>query len=252
MVKSLFVAWQDPDTRAWFPVGRLMCNNGKYCFSYTKGALASNNFIPFGRMTGLYSTYESETLFPLFTNRILEKSRPEYNKYLTWLGLTETSADPFLVLSLTEGLRGTDGLEIFPCPEPTVNNKYKVSFFLRSLRYLNKCSIERANSLKAGDQLLVMRDVQNKFDRLALALRTDDPATIVGYCPRYLCSDFGKLVDAGAGGSVEVVRVNLDAPLQMRVLCNFESNWPANFSPCSDDLFLSLDTTEGNACAGRP
>ena len=37
-MRTLFLAWQDPVARRWFPVGRLEYSDGLYSFVYTKGA----------------------------------------------------------------------------------------------------------------------------------------------------------------------------------------------------------------------
>ena len=50
-MKAVYVTWQDPETRTWYPVGRLTYQDGTYAFAYTRGAKASKNFAPFGRMT---------------------------------------------------------------------------------------------------------------------------------------------------------------------------------------------------------
>src|SRR5258708_4204998 len=85
-MKQLFIAWQDPSSRKWIPVGKLSKVRSGYTFEYTRGAKESDRFVPFGRMKELHDTYYSEKIFPLFANRILAKSRPEYGDYLRWLG----------------------------------------------------------------------------------------------------------------------------------------------------------------------
>ena len=37
-MKILYLAWQDPQSRQWFPVGKLSVEGGIYRFVYTKGA----------------------------------------------------------------------------------------------------------------------------------------------------------------------------------------------------------------------
>src|SRR5712691_11405148 len=101
-MKALYLAWQDPASREWLPVGRLTYENKRYRFVYTSGAKKSKNFFPFGRMRDLESVYESTDLFPLFANRILSKSRPEYQQFLHWLNVTEDEADPLALLARTE------------------------------------------------------------------------------------------------------------------------------------------------------
>ncbi len=83
MKNKLILAWKNPNTRTWTPVGILEYKENKYFFNYTKGAKVEN-FNPFGQMIDLEKTYESETLFPIFQNRLLSKSRPEYEDYLEW------------------------------------------------------------------------------------------------------------------------------------------------------------------------
>jgi hypothetical protein len=137
-MKALFITWQDPETRRWIPVGRLTFAKGAYQFAYTRGAKESKNFVPFGRMLDLDVVYLSSELFPLFSNRILPKSRPQYRDYLDWLGLDESKANGLDVLARSGGQRATDTLEIVPCPEPTSDNNYMVYFFGHGLRHLSQ------------------------------------------------------------------------------------------------------------------
>ena len=118
-VKQLYLAWQNPKNRSWHPVGVLTIDeNGTNRFVYTKGAQSSENFAFFGRMTDPFSVYESKELFPLFKNRLLAESRPEYKKYLKWLDIGEDEDNPFNMLAMTEGIKATDTLEVFKCPTP--------------------------------------------------------------------------------------------------------------------------------------
>jgi hypothetical protein len=241
-MKALFVAWQEPNSRRWVPVGRLTYENGTYRFVYTRGAKESKNFTPFGRMVDLDAAYVSEVLFPLFANRVLPKSRPEYQDYLRWMGLSEKDHDDLEVLARTGGLRATDTLEMFPCPEPTKNNSYEVFFFSHGLRHLIPENQERINSLKYGEELYLMRDVQNPHDPMALLMRTSDPMSLVGYCPRYYSAEFTRLLEAVGKDTVKVTveQMNPDAPSQLRLLCKLSAPWPANFAPCAKDEFVPL------------
>ena len=241
-MKTLFVAWQDPKSREWYPVGRLT-HDGRYRFVYTAGARVSPDFLPFGRMTDLYATYESESLFPLFTNRLLPKSRPEYADYLRWLDVNEDDPlSPLAILARSGGLRSTDSLEIFPEPERTPDGYYEVTFVVHGLRYLPKSAIDHIEQLKPGVRLYAMLDVQNPFHSLALALRTDLPPVFIGYCPRYLCKDFQKVLEFSKPENAKVLvrKVNADAPPQYRVLCKFSAPWPTQFDPCKGSRYRPL------------
>lgn len=241
-MKTLFLAWQDPQSRHWLTVGRLTFENNLYKFVYTSGALESQNFSCFARMDDLYSSYVSEELFPLFANRILSKSRPEYNDFIRWLTAdNEPKDDVFTMLALTGGVRGTDLLEIFPCPEPDASGNYNINFFCHGLRHLPNESSARVRALPPGEKLFALLDVQNPFDPLALALRTDDPTTLVGYCPRYLAEDFNFYLKHDPDVvKFKVLKVNPDAPEQMRLLCNMTAPWLKHCKPCSNDQYRPL------------
>lgn len=246
-MRKLFIVWQDPEKRRWYPVGRLSFEDGIYRFNYTKGALQAKKtkrFVPFGRMQDFNVTYESEELFPLFANRLLSEKRPEYQDYVKWLQLEQDSLGnkQLAMLAITGGMRRTDSLEILPCPIPTNDNKYEVLFFVHGLSHIDKNNINCVNNLKKGDRLFFMLDVQNKFDATAIILRTDDPVALVGYCPRYLTKDFYTILKkCGASiPNITIEQVNLDAPLQLRLLCKFSAPWPKSFQPCSDDPFEPL------------
>lgn len=244
-MKALYVTWQDPDTRQWYPVGRLTHKNGTYEFAYTRGAKASKKFVPFGRMLDLGTVYLSNELFPLFANRMLPKSRPEYRDYLSWLGLEEGSADEIEVLARSGGQRATDSLEIVPCPEPTSDNNYVAYFFAHGLRHMSEKDQQRVTTLNVSERVFLMRDVQNKADPMALLLRTDDPMSMVGYVPRYYSAEFSTVMDRVGQEPVRVSveRVNPSAPSNFRLLCKFQSPWPLDFAPCSRGEFEPLAAT---------
>ena len=240
MNEVLFLAWQDPETRGWYPVGRLSRDDGVYRFVYTKGAKRSKRFIPFGRMQDVTAAYESRELFPLFANRLLTKQRPEYKDFLDWLNVQDNEDDPLALLARTGGTRQTDTLMVFPCPSKS-DGMYRTKFFAQGLRYLSACSISAVNQISAGARLFLMPDPQNEHDRLAIALRTTDPKTLVGYCPSYLTEDFRRLLRARTHAVVVTAeRVNASAPIQLRLLCDLVAPWPRTFRPCSTNDFKPL------------
>jgi len=239
---KLFLAWQDPESRAWYPVGRLTSEGGRYLFVYTQGALASSRFPRLGNMQDLGKQYESLDLLPLFSNRVLPKSRPEYQQLLHWLNLKGNEADPLQLLGLTEGIRRTDNFTVFPCPTEQKDGTCDIHFFSHGIRYLPKESVARIDSLTPGARLFVMPDVQNKHDKYAIVLRTDDPPWIVGYCPRYFAREFGQLLAPPDPVDVEVTvdRINRDAPIQLRMLCRLTGPWPEEFRPCEGGDYTPL------------
>jgi hypothetical protein len=101
---------------------------------------------------------------------------------------------------------------------------------------------ERVNQLESGEQLFLMPDVSNPSDPQAVALRpAKDPRFMIGYVPRYLAQDVGKLLWACCPDiKIGVQRVNKDAPLQQRLLCRMNACWPEGFRPCDDEAFRPI------------
>ena len=251
-MKTIYIAWQDTTAQCWLPVGQLNFTGKVYRFVYTEGARKSNNFLPFGRMDDLETVYESIELFPLFSNRLLSKTRPEYKDFLHWLNIRENEDEPLALLALTEGKRETDNLEVFPRPERTGEGKYLMRFFGHRIGNLPTQAVQMINKLHAGDQLLLMPDPQNPHDRYAIALRNNE-TTIVGYCPRYLTEDFHYLLKEGDPKDIhiEVERVNSDAPIQLRLLCKITAPWLKNFEPCSGENYQPITKVSSKATSSN-
>jgi hypothetical protein len=244
MTTELILVWKNPKGNVWIPVGKLYYKSKKYFFEYTKGAIKASDdgyFIPFGQMKNLGDIYESKELFPIFQNRLLQKSRSEYDDYLEWLALDRKMVTPLEELARSGGIRATDNLQLFPVPA-SINNLYEVKFFSHGIRHLPPHYIERINHLSSGEKLYLMRDVQNEYDSYAIALRTGNPTEIVGYVPRFFSEDLTKLLRLVHPNEINVVieRINMEAPLQFKLLCKVNSIWPNNFKPFEQELFESI------------
>jgi hypothetical protein len=251
-MNSLFVAWRPPmpDPTGWRPVGRLEHDGGLFRFWYTRGA-QKPGFRPFAQMERLDQMYESEELFPLFANRLLSKSRPEYEAYLRWSGFdADTAPDPIVILGVTEGIRQTDAVEVFPCPAPDLEGCYFNKFFLHGIRWLPDAAVERIRRLGEDERLKLMLDLQNQYDPQAVAVRTETDRMQIGYVPRYFAHDVWQLVQRCDVDFIElfVARVNHDAPLQNRVLCRMHACWPDDFQPCSGEDFAPIPAGVPASC----
>jgi hypothetical protein len=243
MANSLFVAWRagGPTTGRWGPVGKLERTDSGYRFRYTRGAATLEGFEPFAEMPELKGIYESDALFPLFANRLLTPSRPEYDAYLSWSGFDPASPpNPISLLGVTQGLRATDAVELFPFPLPDEQGRFTAKFFVHGIRHMPDAARERVDRLKGDERLDYMFDVSNDFDPNAVALRTCDASGqfIIGYVPRYLAREVHELHSLCADQvSISVARVNTAAPAQQRLLCRMTACWPAGFRPCGGEDF---------------
>ncbi|MTJ10771.1 HIRAN domain-containing protein, partial [Anabaena sp. UHCC 0204] len=231
--QTLFLAWQDFNSRSWFPIGRLTFDGTRYKFVYTQGVKAAErmcSFAPLSSFPHLNEEYTSTQLFPVFSNRLLPRSRPDYASFRQWLNIPEHEDDPIAVLARSGGQRETDTLTVFPCPEPDAAGQYQLHFFVHGLRHLPQCAIERINRLEPGEKLWLAHEFQNSYDSQALTLHSEDHH-IVGYCPRYLRNEVFELLERDPSSVIlKVERVNLPpTPLQFRLLCQITAL-------CKDDL----------------
>lgn len=243
-MKLLFLAWQNPESRRWYPVGKLTEADGCFHFRYLEGALAArkDGFCPLPSFPNLAAVYESPEIFPLFANRLLPRSRPDYDEFIQWLSLPKDEADPFALLARSGGRRATDTLAVFPCPERDAEGHYRIHFFVHGLSHMTEAARNRTEMLQSGERLLLMADEQNTHDPKARMLRTegrvDGDLHLLGYFPRYLVDDLDHLLaqphNLSDAAVVRVVRVNLmPAPVQFRLLCSVTMRWPDGFQPFS-------------------
>ncbi|GAA6617405.1 HIRAN domain-containing protein [Scytonema sp. NUACC26] len=186
--KTLFLAWLDPFSRCWFPIGRLTFDGGIYQFVYTQGVKEAEEkcaFKPLSSFPRLDKIYTSTYLFPVFANRLMSRKRPDYSSFLEWLNILNDEKDPIAILARSGGERETDTLAVFACPEVNEQGQYYLYFFLHGLRHLSSSTIERIDRLEPGETLWLAHEFHNPYDSQALILNTKDHY-IVGYCPRYL------------------------------------------------------------------
>jgi len=231
---SVYVAWQAPDTRDWHVVGSLQERNSGYVFNYTKGALSSSKFTKFSGMNDVSETYVSEDLFPLFKNRLLSPKRPEYPRFISWLGLETEDPKPIEILARTGGLRSTDNLQIFKKIELNDDGSFEHFFFLHGLSYLDESANRRVSKLNPGEDLKLCLDLQNAYDPEAVVVRADKPAEIVGYCPRYFAEVIkNMLINDPHSISLVVEKMSNDAPHNYRLLCKLSGN----VLPARQELF---------------
>jgi hypothetical protein len=245
-LKTLFLAWQDPNSRSWFPIGRLTFDGVNYQFFYTQGALEAkqkSGFAPLSSFPSLDEVYTSTHLFSVLSNRLMPKKRPDYSSFLQWLNIPSHEDDPMALLARSGGQKQTDTLTVFPSPEPDEKGQYHLHFFGHGLRYLPSCAVERINRFVPGEKLWLAHEFQNSHDPMALTLNTKDHY-LVGYCPRYLNPEIFELLGRISNSlSVEVEQVNQPpTPLQFRLLCHLTAKVKVDdhFCPFSTELYQPL------------
>lgn len=224
----LYIAWRDPRSRLILPVGRLIRHDdGSYEFTYVKGSEAAkaHGFEPFLAFPDWGAVYRSESLPAFFQNRVMQSSRPDYEEYVTALGLDPALAEPFTVLASNDGRRATDQVEVFPELRVDAGGRVHGRFFARGVRYIAGAE-ERIAELCEGDRLLCVREVQNPVNPRAIALRGEKPA-LVGYCPDYLVDALTLLLDRDPDLLVKIERINRPpAPRHYRLVLSLTASAP--------------------------
>lgn len=242
MMSRLFLAWQDARSRRWYPVGVLTQESGIFCFAYVEGALEAKRragFVPLAGFPDFRRVYESADLFPVFHNRVMPASRPDFPQFLKWLGVPRGDAGPMVVLERSGGSRVTDSLEVFGIPEKPVGDLFRCGFFVRGF---GKSWVESL----AGVTLEARREPENPDDPRAVSVSLVDGEQRLGYLPRFLAHEVAKIWElTGDAPLVRVARTNAPpAPARFRVYCELEMRWPAGYEPLQDPEYRPLAVAE--------
>lgn len=226
--RRLFVVWQNPDARQFIHVGYLdRLADGEYEFAYEASVDQVEGFSGFAAFPDLGHRYRSTQLFPFFTNRVLSPRRPEYEQYVSALGLEE-SPEPVEILARSGGGRATDTVHIVPEPHVAADDRRTLRFLASGVRYLDDAD-RRLAALSAGDRLTLRPQPDNEADRRALLLDAahEEP---VGWVPNYL---LGLVHGYLTTFAVEVTAERVNGPEMaphLRLLCRLEAQ------PVSEDL----------------
>lgn len=222
MDNYVYLAWQDQSARSWHVIGRLLRTSEGYEFRYTKGVKNIPSFSALSNMPEQQGVYTSPELFSLFKNRLMPKTRPDYPDYIRWMGIEKGSEDELQALAISGGERETDFFRIISVPKK-VDDHYTFKFFVNGLSHMDDNAKARVMAFSTGTTLFLADDFQNEKDGLAILLRTDEPPCLIGYVPAYFAKVIHKMRHESGPNSirVHVSQLNQDAPVQMRLLCEF-------------------------------
>jgi len=232
----VFLAWQCSASRRILPVGRLLkLESGEHEFVYIRAVEKAQQmgFVPPLSLPHLDEVVRSAELPPLFKNRVMPVSRPDYPAFVRELGLS-SAVDPLQLMGRSGGRRVTDEFEVFSPPVDLPNGKSEMYVLVRGVRHV-KGAEEAIAGLVPGQRLLVLRDEQNPHALHAKLLRTDG-TELVGYLPDYLAQE----LDGPGKPSLKELFVTVEkvnpppAPVHHRLLCRVEF-------PTTDSLFKGTD-----------
>ena len=237
----LYATWRNPEGLIR-PVGvltRLSTAAGQsYRFVYLKSAEQFDGFRCLPGLPNLHHAYESESLFPVFRNRIMPRSRPDYGDFVRRLDL-DVDTDPFEVLIRSEGWRATDRVEVFAHPERTPDGALTTLFFVRGIRHLDGAAAA-VDEVQAGDVLELVDEPNNSVNPRAILVSTRTGRR-VGWAPDCLLETIHQLRDLDAPIEVTAEHVNPDtSPPHMRLLCRLRAPWPDGYEPLTDPEYQPM------------
>ena len=229
--RELVVTWEHPESRVISPVALLGFDGDRYSFEYIDSAASVVGFKPLLGFPEFGMEYTSEDLFPLFQQRVMDPKRPDFQRYVSELGLVDETS-PWEQIYRSGGAREGDTLQLFPVPEFS-EGTWTSAFLVHGMRHLLTKSVpvdgvqrgsyspEEIESvlseLKPGEPLELVSEETNDYTNLALLVTTEGRLPL-GYVPTFLLFGLKPAHDQGRV-KVLVEHVNpLEAGWHMRLL----------------------------------
>lgn len=231
----LIVAWQDPTVRLISPVGLLDIEGGQYCFRYIRRAQDLESFRPILGFPELDRVYESESLFPFFSQRVMMPRRPDYERYLGQLSLAR-DAEPMEVLGRSQGQRHGDCYQLLPVPTVSADGGTSYIFLVNGIRHMLDVDAgveSRLAALRPGDSLYLANEETNEFNPRAI-LVTADRSHRIGWVPDLLL-DYVHEIRNFSRECVSVVHVNgPDVDPHLRLMVKIQGRVRPGYDPLGD------------------
>ena len=221
--RSLLLVWQDPTDRRFLPVAELdHLEDGRFVFRYLDSARTHAGFFPLDEFPDLSRDYMSDSLPVFFLNRVMSPDRPQYDRYLHWLGLddAEPSQVPVEVLARTGGGRATDTFHVVDIPLRD-EDAFESRFFVSGIRHVGNADVVVA-AVRAGDRLALRSQPENPVNSNAVIIDVETGVQL-GWVPDWLCGEVTDLIQDGWSIAVTAEQVNPDAPMHTRVLCRLRA-----------------------------
>ena len=235
-VRRFGVAWRNRVQRANHDVAVLDFRSGTYRFQYLSGVGESiEGFRPFIGFSNLDRVYESSRLWPFFDLRVMDRKRPDFPRYVGWLGLPP-DADRLDILSRSGGEQKGDTVSLAEAPKVADDGATEATFLIRGSSYAVRShgSISAAHRLRPGDELAVIDDETNEANPNALLLTTDGAP--VGWVPDLLI-DFARELLGGDCSATVLQNNGPGAPWHMRLLVRLAGRVAPGWAAFSDGVW---------------
>lgn len=243
-VKVLVVTWQHPFSRKISAIGLLTKDlSSNYGFDYIENVRTIEDFRPLVGFPDLDKHYESETLFPLFAQRVMDPRRPDYTRFISSIGLSDAPS-PWEQLSHSGGRRAGDTLQLLSIPTPVEGGRgaWEFNFLVHGMRHIvgtvhnlgnldvvvdRELQEAALSSLHPCDELSLIPELDNMINLNAIVVATSSGIPL-GYVPDVFTADLSLLPLQDMRCFAEVVN-NVSVPWQMRLVAKLVCNVPNGF-----------------------
>ncbi|AXE39959.1 hypothetical protein [Acidipropionibacterium virtanenii] len=241
-VSELLVMWQHPETMAILPIGRFGYDGELYTFNYTRQAAEIQGLRPLPELRDLHRTYRSAQMPLVFEQRVMSPRRPDFDDYLSRIGLLPENATPWEQIVHSGGTRVGDTLQFMQMPEVR-NGRAHARFFANGIRHVpemprdvggrvikvTRDSQEAALcALNPGDLVELQPEHGNRIDARACLIVAD--GTPVGWVPMAISSDVRRLMSP-EDLSARVARIApASSPAHTRLVVDLDVPAPEGFA----------------------
>lgn len=223
------------------PIGLLEDLGSSYRFRYVQGVHSVEDFRPVIGFPELHRVYTSGSLFPFFSQRVLQSDRPDFAEYLDLLKLPPTAGE-WELLARSGGTRKGDRYELLSEPVVDPSGQTSVSFFVRGLRFSpagQEQTEARVSALQPGEQLALHEEPLNEVNHAARQI-CDENGFVLGWVPDLLlpCIRAGE-TDAW---TARVGAVNSStSPWHLRLLVSLSGVVPPGFRLMDGPMWTPLE-----------
>ncbi|WP_312124668.1 HIRAN domain-containing protein [Lysinibacillus boronitolerans] len=228
--KSLWLVWQNVNTRLFYHVGTLSFYDNQYIFQYTYQSdgpqkvndALRNGYLLHPMFPELKKEYKSTNLFGAFKRRLPSEIRVDFQGILNDLHLTENYSDMEL-LERTRGKLGSDQYS-FEKPLKIYDSVLKTSFYINGMSY-QELPENWYDILKSHKNVRLQLEPENPVDENAIAIYSEFDVKL-GYVPRFYSSGISALLMSGMSPNIKVNYVNEEASPSWWVKLDFECEVP--------------------------
>ncbi|MFE3576575.1 HIRAN domain-containing protein [Lysinibacillus sp. NPDC059133] len=211
--QSLWLVWQNAETRLFYHIGTLSFTNNQYEFYYTwqsasgqkvKDAL-ENGYMLHPSFPDLQKCYKANELFAAFDRRLPSEKRADFTQIISELHLSAAPSKMEL-LEQTRGKLATDTYS-FEKPLKVENDKLVTAFFVHGMRHQQDLPTNWADIVKMTNRVYLQAEPENPVDKNAIAIYAG-MGTKLGFVPRFYATGISALLKRGLQPTIQVDTIN--------------------------------------------